>query len=257
MEKAIIERDSVKLKSDPDRLSVLIVEDEYPARALLVEAISHRSDLRVQDIVRTGREALRKGKRFNYDLIFMDIRLPDSSGIDVAERLQKDVPIIFITAYDQFALNAFTVGAIDYLLKPFSVIRFNQAVDRVLIKRSGMDGNAVVRRLGLSVREEHIYHFLPFASITYINSSGKHSIIHTRFRDFDTPRLLHVLEKKLPVRGFLRVHKQYIVNINYIGTLRSLNKGDYMLYLKDEDDSQIPVSRNFAGPLKEVLGLES
>jgi YesN/AraC family two-component response regulator len=119
--------------------SVFIAEDEYPARKLLTDFIANRPELKLNGIAKNGKEALQmlashsSSEEPVYDLLLFDIHLPIISGIEVLEKIEKIPYIIFITAYSQYALRAFEIGAIDFILKPFEFKRFNQAIDKFLV----------------------------------------------------------------------------------------------------------------------------
>lgn len=156
-------------------------------------------------------------------------------------------------------MRAFELGAIDYLLKPISDSRFNEAVDRVLARLSSpsvQPESSQPERIGVTFKEGENYHFIAFNEIVFLESRGKRTVVHTRSRTFETPRLLHVLSARLPQNIFLRVHKQFVLNINYVSTVQHMMKGDYIAFLSDEDDTQIPVSRNFSGAFRQMLGMD-
>lgn len=237
----------------------MIVDDEAPAISLLEEQVAKRTELNLKAIARTGLEAGRQLRRHEIDLLFLDIHLPDMSGIDIVRHSKTKAHVVFTTAYDDYAVRAFELGAIDYLLKPISDSRFNEAVDRVLARLSSpsvQPESSQPERIGVTFKEGENYHFIAFNEIVFLESRGKRTVVHTRSRTFETPRLLHVLCARLPHNTFLRVHKQYVLNVNYISTVQHMMKGDYIAFLSDEDDTQIPVSRNFSGAFRQMLGMD-
>ncbi len=232
---------------------VLIVEDELPAQELLLSYCARVPELELKKTVRFGREAMEELRTGGYDLVFLDVHLPDMSGFEVLDAIDRTPNLIFTTAYDEYAVRAFEMEAVDYLLKPFTFERFEKAVKRCLqMRRSALPEQ--LRGIGITVREDQNYFFILFKDIIYLSSHGKHTILHTIFKDFEASRLLHELESRLPAPHFVRIHKQFIVNAKYISHLQHITKGDYVLFLKDEDETQIPVSRLFAGKLKSVIG---
>ncbi|HPA71884.1 MAG TPA: LytTR family DNA-binding domain-containing protein [Spirochaetota bacterium] len=235
---------------------VFIVEDEMPARDKLTDYILSREELALAGSAKCGKEALEKLAAGGFDLLFLDINLPDISGLDVLGSLEDPPHVIFTTAYDEFAVKAFELGALDYLLKPFTRERFNAAVDRFLA--AAQRGSSQRERLldaGLPVREGGRHHIIPFGEILYFTSHGKHTVVHTAHRDFETPVLLGDIEEKLAGGPFLRVHRQHIVNVRHIASLRYHLGGRYIVTLRDEDDTELPVGRAFAGPLKKALDM--
>ncbi|MCP4131783.1 MAG: response regulator transcription factor [bacterium] len=232
--------------------SVIIVEDEEPAIVVLTDFIEKRPELEIAHIATDGDEALEKLTQEKYDLLFLDIQLPFLSGIEVVDQLE-DIPyVIFSTAYDKYAIKAFDVGAVDYLLKPFTRERFNEAVDKFLkAKRENKRYAYTPKNFSLSFKQDKQQCLVAYQDIIYISSSGKNTVIHTEDRDFETPTLLKDLEEKLPENIFLRVHKQYIVNRSFITRIRSEGGGYHMVVLNDEDQSPIPVGRAYASQVRE------
>jgi len=234
-------------------LSVILVEDEIQSRDLLIDYISSRPDLSLRGIAKDGAEALEKISSENFDLVFLDIDLPIMSGLEVLEKLERIPYIIFITAIGSHALKAFELGALDYLKKPITRERFTQSLDRAVTRiRKSEEEEKPLNNAGLLVTEKENHFLVPFHEIIYITSHEKHSVIHTEKRDFETPRLLHEVEKKLPGQ-FLRIHKQTIINIRYISHIQYLIGGRYQVFLKDSDETNLTAGRKYADILKKTL----
>ena len=231
---------------------VLIVEDEPGARELLIDYIASEPRLQLAGIARRGGEGLEKIQNEKFDLVFLDINLPEMTGVELAAQLDKPPALIFTTAYEKHALEAFELGAIDYLLKPISKERFARSVARALQnlaeKPEGNEGS--LSKLGLFVKGPETRHFLAYNQIVYISSSGKHSIVHTGTDEVHTLHLIKELESRLPPEQFQRIHKQYIVNLNYISRIEYFIGGSYILHLKDRENSSLPVGRKYAENLK-------
>ncbi len=232
--------------------AVFIVEDELPARELLIEFTAARSDLRLAGSARDADEALRRLASAPCDLLLLDIELPGRSGLDLLEQLPVVPSVVFTTAHPQHAVHAFEIGAADYLLKPFTQERFDQAVNRAL--RSGGTPAKHPSALGLPVRSGDDHYLVPFDSILYLASHGKRSTIHTEERDYETARLLGDLEGRLPDQ-FIRIHKQYVVNLRFVERVQYFIGGRYTAYLRDRDETALPVGKSFAQTLRERLGL--
>lgn len=234
-----------------DIYEVLIAEDEAPARELITDYLLTRQELRLAGIARSGDEALRELSSREYDLVFMDIHLPRMSGIEVIERLSRIPYVIFTTAYDRYALRAFDLGAVDYLLKPFSAERFDQSVDKFICSRKA-EGHPSTNGLDMLVnfREGGRHHILSCADIIYVTSYGRKSIVHTGSEDIEIPMLLKEIEARVPGDIFARVHKRYLVNIRHVGALEYYIGGQYLLYLKNHDETPIPVGKKYASLLK-------
>lgn len=235
-------------------ISVFIAEDEQPARELLIDYLLLRPELKLEGIAQNGDEALQKLLKGDYRLLFLDINLPILSGIQVLERLKKYPYLVFTTAYDKYAIKAFEMGAIDYLLKPFSKERFNQAVDKAV--QAIQDNRSNIRSpldIGLSIKENENHYILSYDNIVYVSSHARHTVIHTDDKCFEIANLLKDIEEKLPESSFIRIHKQFIVNMKFISHFQYMVGGQYEIYLKDEDETSLPVGRKYANLLKDKL----
>ncbi|TGK14015.1 DNA-binding response regulator [Leptospira fletcheri] len=236
-------------------LKILIVEDEAPTRELLVNYCLGRSELKLAGLAKDGQEALESLQSNRYDLVFLDINLPKLSGLEVLEKLEKIPYIVFITSLRDKAIEAFEFGAIDYLLKPFSRERFNKAVDRALefIGKQGAESQNSFNEHGLFILEKENYFLIPYKDIVYISSRDNFSIIHTENKEYVTYKSLKALETKLPPRQFLRIFKQFVINLEYLIRLQSDSTGNYTVFLKDEEETQLPVGRKYISKIKELL----
>ncbi len=249
------------MNSNGERIfSVLIAEDEVPARELLVDYLVTRPELQLSGIARNGEEAYTKLSKNDYDLVFMDINLPRLSGIEVLDRLKSVPYVIFTTAYDRYATRAFDVGAVDFLLKPFDMERFNRSVEKFLnLKETSVRKNQAGRSMpgvGLAYRDGGRHRILPYDEIIYACSRGKNSVLHTISGAMEVPMMLKDLEIKIPAEFFVRIHKQHVVNIRFITEVEYYIGGQYIAYLKDEDESALPVGRKYAAYLKAMLNMD-
>ncbi|TGJ99456.1 DNA-binding response regulator [Leptospira semungkisensis] len=235
---------------------VLIVEDEAPTRDLLINYCLSRHELKLSKVAKDGEEALEYLQTEDFDLVFLDINLPLLSGLDIVEKLENPPYIVFITAVQDKAINAFELGAIDYLLKPFSKERFFKAVDRAgefLQRKEEKPAGNVFNEHGLFILEKENHFLIPYNDINYISSRDNFSVVHTERRQYVTYKSLKSLEAKLPPNRFLRIYKQYIINIEKMSHMQSDNAGNYLVYLKDEDETQLPVGRKYVAKIKELL----
>jgi DNA-binding LytR/AlgR family response regulator len=237
-----------------DVFTVFIAEDEQPARDLLLDYIFKREELKMEGWSKDGEETYNKLREKDYDLTFLDINMPKMSGIEVLEKLKNPPYVIFTTAYDEYAIKAFEFGAIDYLLKPFSQERFNSAVDKAIsiIRNKGTYPNALTK-LGLSFKEDENHYLIGYNDIIYISSQGRHSFIHTRTKVFETVRSLKEINRKLPPDLFVRIHKQNIVNLNFISHVQYLIGGQYAAFLKDAAKTTLTIGRMYVPALREKL----
>ena len=234
-------------------VSALIVEDELPARKLLMRFLKDYSQIELNGIARSGEEALQMLKDEVYDLLFLDIHLPDMSGIEILENIDEPPYIIFTTAYDKYAVKAFELGAVDYLLKPIAKERFDNAVKRFFSFQQLNSENKKISDLAFSFRENRKNYLISHQDIIYVSSQGKRSVIHTEERDFETSQLMKEIEGKLPEDSFIRVHKQYMVNRDYISHVQHDIGGMYQLMLRDEDDNKLPVGRTYLSDVKKSM----
>lgn len=227
-------------------LRCFLVEDEPPAREILTRYIRERKDLEFAGFSEDAAGALEQLPDAKPGLLFVDVELPGMSGFEMLERLASPPPVIFTTAGSAHAVPAFDYGAVDFLLKPFSRERFDQAVNRMQVSKSQGPGP------GLAVREGENHYLIPFSEIIYLSSSGKSTAIHTTDRDFESARLIKDLEAKLP-QNFVRIHKQYVLNLDFALSLKYRTGGGYTVLLRDADETTIPAGRQYAQRLKQVF----
>jgi len=227
-------------------IECFVIEDEPPAREILFRYIETRKDLRLSGWAEDANSALNYLKVSPAGLIFLDVELPGMSGFEFLECLGSCPPVVFATAGTAHAVPAFEYGAVDFLLKPFTLERFDTAVNRV-IEASLRGGNPVGP--GLAIREGENHYLIPFGDIVFLSSRGKTTAIHTTDRDFETQKLLKEFESRLP-ESFIRIHKQYIVNLAWLSHIRYRIGGGYNAFLRDSDETNLPVGKQFAPGLK-------
>jgi DNA-binding LytR/AlgR family response regulator len=238
---------------------VLIAEDEYPARELLVDFILSFPALKLAGIARNGEEAMEKLNSEEFDIVLLDINLPMLSGIDVLERLSHRPRIIFTTAYESYAVKAFEFGADDYLVKPFTRKRFAVAVEKCLSALRSPDMAESEPDSGgniLAVKEKDAHHLIQFDDIIFITSNGRKCIINTQERDYETYLPLSSVLERLPADSFIRIHKQYVVNLKYVSHFSYYSGGQYILYLRNDDKNNLPVGRIYAPLLKQRIDVK-
>lgn len=237
-------------------LSTMLIEDEIQTRDLITSWIAEHESLKLSGVAYNGADGLEKLKKGGIDLVFLDIDLPVMSGLEILEELEEIPYVIFITVSEQYALKAFEIGALDYLHKPFSRERFMKAVDRAvefINNRSGENKEFATR--GLIIAEGENHYLVPFREIIYLTGHDKHTIIHTERKDYESNKTLQSVGEKLPSTQFLRIHKQNILNIDYISHTQYLIGGRYQVFLKDSDETSLTVGRKFANDFKKILGL--
>ncbi len=231
-------------------LKVLVADDERIARNIISLLLKKMPDVGEVIEAEDGNQALEAVTTHNPDIIFLDIQMPGQTGIQLAEKLTPDNVVIFITAYDEYAVNAFELSAVDYLLKPFEDKRFFEAMERAKRQLSSQDESqskdletlvkyALSERQSayksrLVVKEPGRIRLLDIKQINYIAGAGNYAEVHL----FDGTMVLHretltTLEQQLDSAVFARIHRSTIVRRNSIVELRPNDKGDYSVLLKN------------------------
>ncbi|MEW5762071.1 MAG: LytTR family DNA-binding domain-containing protein [Bacillota bacterium] len=236
-------------------LRTLIVDDEYPARQELRYLLSRCGCVEVVGEAADAREAMKLIKALDYDVVFLDIRMPGISGIDLVRELRalKKAPgVVFVTAYEEYALDAFSVGAVDYLVKPVSEERLLEVIarlkDRLRVDREKPLAFLAVEKGGNIVP-------VPVREITYVYAESDRVFACTFDGRARAPYTLEQLTGLLPQDMFFRCHRSYIVNLSHIKEIKPYLNGTYVLRLNDRKSSEVPVSRSRVPALKERLGL--
>ncbi len=243
------------------KIRTIIVDDEAYARRKIRDYLRSEPDIEVLGEAADGTEALRLIAESRPDLVFLDIQMPGPDGFGVVEALGAEgVPhIVFATAFDQHALRAFEVHALDYLLKPFDRERFDEALSRarriIALEKDRDDFRARIRSLIEDVRKEDPYakrflirskrgiRFLEAESVLWIEAAGSYAALHTETGEHLLHEPLGDLEKRLDPRRFVRTHRSYIVNGSAILEIQPSFHGESVLLLKG--DRRIRVSRNY------------
>ncbi|MEX1135771.1 MAG: LytTR family DNA-binding domain-containing protein [Balneolales bacterium] len=251
-------------------LNVILVDDEELARKrmqLLLDELGH--DVRIIAEASNGKEAIQLIRKHQPDLIFLDIQMPVLDGFDVVDLLAGECPtVIFVTAYDEYALKAFEVHAVDYLLKPVRKERLKQALEKVENKRYSDNQFQSIRQLlqdhveqkkkgftKLPVNHKSEILFLDFHRISYLEADGKLTWVYgTENKKYRTDFPLNELETRLESHSFLRIHRSYIVNLEEVKKLEPWFNNGYRLQLNN--GTELEVARRRAAKLKDQLGMK-
>ena len=241
----------------PDRtLRVVIVDDELLARQRIEDLLAKEPNVEIVGEARDGNEAVNIIRELRPDLVFLDVQMPGRTGVEVAEELGAGAlpATIFTTAYERFALKAFDVAAIDYLVKPFDDERFAQALARArkAIETRPAPKHEYLERIPVESRGQ--IRVVPVALIDYITASGPYAELHIGERTFAIREKMQTLEDKLDPALFFRIHRSAIVRLDRIDTLLHAAGGDYAVRLKD--GTELSVSRSRREELEEKVGLE-
>ncbi|HXD48894.1 MAG TPA: LytTR family DNA-binding domain-containing protein [Gemmatimonadaceae bacterium] len=271
----------------PPPLRVVIVDDEPLGRQRVADLLAGETDIEIAGVAENGQTAVELIRRARPDLVFLDVQMPGLSGLDVARRLGDDMPpTIFVTAYDQHALKAFDLAAIDYLVKPFDDERFEQALKRARRVTDLEETRRVHERMlellrttfpprpaddpprddsareparteagleRIAVESRGKVKLVPVSEIDYIAASGPYAELVTGSRRHLVREAMQTLEDRLDPQRFVRIHRSYIVPLDRIDTLLRGAGGDYEVQLKD--GTRLRVSRSRREMLEQKLGM--
>ena len=248
-------------------IRTLVVDDEKLARDRLAGFLAKVENVELIGQARDGVEALVMIEKDRPDLVFLDVQMPGMDGFEVLKALRAPTPhVIFATAYDEYAIRAFEVGAVDYLLKPFSRTRVSEAVGRV---RARLDTNgakpdieAVLRKLDerrkVYVHQVPVYAgkrilIMPVDDVHWFGVEYRLVYAHTSDRPFMTNYTLRELEERLDPEAFFRAHKSSLVNLKHVKEIVPWFGGRYKLVMRDQGASEVAVSRAQARALRARL----
>jgi two-component system LytT family response regulator len=248
--------------TDPAPLRLIIVDDEPLARSVVREYASGDPTLDIIADCANGFEAVKAVADLKPDLVLLDVQMPKLDGFEVLELLGRDQPVIFITAYDQYALRAFDVHAVDYLLKPFSAERFQEAIGRArerlrakaptpvaeLVREAKPKSGPSERVL---IRDGADVHVLPIDAIDYVEAQDDYVAFRSAGKQYLKDQTLGAVETTLDPARFVRIHRSYILNIDRISKVELYAKDSRVAILRD--GSRLPVSRAGYARLSQLL----
>ena len=265
--------------SDGVPIRTLIVDDEPLARERLHELLDDRSDATIVGEAEDGLEAAHAIRKKDPDLVFLDVQMPGLSGIDVIEEVgREDMPVtVFVTAYDQYAIKAFDLAAVDYLLKPFDDERFEQAFSRARARIADQDAEAISRRLLRMLQEqdpsllkqessEESYleriavqgrgkaRIVSVDDITHITADGSYAELHTPDGTHVIRERMKALASRLDPDAFVRVHRSAIVRLDEVEMILRSGGGNYAVRLGD--GTTVSVSRGRIEEVQDRLGVD-
>jgi len=256
----------------PERLRVLLVDDEAPARSLLREYLGAHAGVEVVGECANGFEAVKAIAEQKPDLVFLDVQMPKLDGFEVLELVAAEPgapAVIFCTAYDEYALRAFEVHAVDYLLKPFGRDRLAEALgrarDRLALAAARAQGPASASPNGAAlattargegrfaerivVRDGAQVHVIPTEQVDYVEAQDDYVAVHASGRSHLKHQTLAELAEALDPERFVRIHRSYLVNVDRIARVDLLAKDQRVVILRD--GKQLPVSRSGHDRLRE------
>ena len=244
-------------------LRVVIVDDEPLARAVVREYLRAHPGVDVVAECGNGFEAVKAVAELRPDLVFLDVQMPKLSGFEVVELLGRDVPVVFTTAHDHYALRAFEVHAVDYLLKPFDEARFAEALSRARARLQARDEqpglDALVassphRQIPLErvlIRDGSQVHVLPVGKIDYVEAQDDYVCFKAEGRQYLKDQTMGALEATLDPARFVRIHRSYLLNVERLARVELYAKDSRVAVLRD--GTRLPVSRAGHARLAKLL----
>jgi two-component system LytT family response regulator len=251
------------------KIRTLVVDDEPIARSRVVSLLKHEEDIEVIGEYSSGRQALSAIESLSPDLLFLDIQMPEIDGLDLARSLKvSGMPaVVFVTAYDEYALRAFEVHALDYLLKPFSAERFRSALGHarahVSSRRTGATAPNKTEtaatasevpgpRARLMIKSSGRIHFVRMADIDWCEASGNYVRVHVGNQEHLVRDTMGHLESELDPVQFVRIHRSTIVNVDRIQEMHSSFNGEYVVLLRN--GTRLTLSRGYRDTIQARLG---
>lgn len=254
-----------------DRLTAIIVDDETHALSNIRLLLQAYSEIEILAECTNGIEAINAIQKFRPQLVFLDIQMPELSGFDVIQRIKgmHQPYIIFTTAYDQYAIKAFEINAIDYLLKPFDDHRFDEAIQRAKSRLANVSIETLHQKMTalmnsvqqstsqnflkkIAIKSSNRVFFIDVKEVLYIEADNQYVNVCTRASRHLLRESLSHLSQSLDPEMFYRSHRSYLINLNRIKEIVPYFKGDYTVIM--ENDAKVKLSRNRTQGLKELLG---
>jgi two-component system, LytTR family, response regulator len=237
-----------------NNIRAVIVDDEPLARSNLRVLLRLHPEIEIVRECRSGMEALLEIRSLMPDLVFLDVEMPECDGFDVLEMLGGDLPpaVVFVTAYDKYALRAFEAGALDYLLKPFDNARFELALDRAM-ERIVQGRSSTRTREHLAVKSAGQLTFLKISEFDWIEAADYYSCLHVGARSHLLRRSMAELDEELDQSAFCRIHRSTIVKLDRVRGLKLNENGEYDVML--HNGTRLRLSRRYRKQLQSRLDL--
>ena len=243
-------------------MRVIVVDDEELARALLRELLAAYEDIEIVAECGNGFEAVKAVTEKKPDLLLLDVQMPKLDGFDVLELIGADVPVIFTTAFDQYAIKAFQVHAVDYLLKPFGAERLAEALVRArsrIMSRETLPAKALVSEARTArsplerilIRDKADVHVIPVAKIDYFEAQDDYVSLKVGDRSLLKEQTLSELEQQLDPGRFVRIHRRYLLNVARLVRIEQSVTDSRVAIL--HDGTELPISRSGYAKLREIL----
>lgn len=245
-------------------IKVVIIDDEPLARSIVKEYLDDYKQITLMQECGDGFDGVKAIMQHQPDLIFLDIQMPKINGFEMLELIEQPPSVIFTTAFDEYAIRAFEAHAVDYLLKPFSKERFDKALQKWLQKYPDPKTaetlpiiiEAVQKPLPqnrIVVKSNNKIKIIPLPDIQYLEAADDYVKIHTAEGQYLKNKTMAYFEQLLDIKQFVRTHRSYIVNVQFITRLEPYEKENYLAMLNTGE--KVPVSKTGYVKLKQVLGL--
>ena len=242
-------------------MKIIIIDDEPLARSIVKEYLQSYNDAEVVAECNDGFEGMKAIQQYQPGLIFLDIQMPKINGFEMLELIENPPPVIFTTAFDEFAIKAFELNATDYLLKPFSKERFDKAVQKHLHQSTTPQANAVLETAAQSptqqnrivVKDGSKIKIIPVNQIHYLEAADDYAKIVVAEGSFLKKRTMNFFEQSLGIHHFVRIHRSYIVNTQLITRIDQYEKDSHLVLLTT--GAKLPASKAGYLKLKSVLGI--
>jgi len=243
-------------------MRVIVVDDEELARGLLRELLAAHEDVEIVAECGNGFEAVKAVTEKKPDLLLLDVQMPKLDGFDVLELIGADVPVIFTTAFDQYAIKAFQVHAVDYLLKPFGAERLAEALVRArarILSREALPVKALVSEARTArsplerilIRDKADVHVIPVAKIDYFEAQDDYVSLKVGEKNLLKEQTLAELEQLLDPQRFVRIHRRYLLNVARLVRIEQSVTDSRVAVL--HDGTELPISRSGYAKLREIL----
>jgi two-component system LytT family response regulator len=241
---------------------VIIIDDEPLARSIVSAFLKKFEELEIVAECNNGFEGIKAIEEFEPDLIFLDIQMPKINGFEMLELLDQSPAVIFTTAFDEYAIKAFETSAVDYLLKPFTEERFEKAISKWKnSSNSEKSSHSLIENLHkqpdehlrIVVKDKGAINVIPTSDVYFLKAYDDYVKIHVKDSYFLKKKTMNYFEKTLSSSDFVRIHRSYIININYLTKIEAFEKNNYRATLTN--GNVVPISRTSYSELKKNLGL--
>jgi two-component system LytT family response regulator len=239
-------------------IRVLIVDDETLTCSKIRRMLARDEEIEIIGQCENGKDAIRVIEQQRPDIIFLDIQMPEFTGFEVLERLKKDIPaVIFVSAYDHYALRAFEFHPLDYLLKPFAQQRFDRAFERAKQQFLTRQIHHAIQELKLKSQDRLIVKFdgrilfVKTDEVDWIEAQGRYVVLHSGNKKYPYRASISSLEVSLDQNKFFRAHRKALIHLESVRELHKLLHGDHLVILKSGD--RIRLSRRYYNNLHQML----